>query len=177
MRPVLLLLLSCATLVGAADKQTIFQVEGMECASCVYMVQLAVNEAKGVKEAAVDQGFLGGTAKVRYDPKQVSEHQIAQAVRYAVQLHGMPYLATLQIHVEGYSNKDNAAKIKSHFAKWSSLVDLVILDSAKGQLLIRFKPLEADATGAVPSGWALHQLTDVLDNLKLRFEIVEPRPL
>jgi len=177
MRTLLLLLLSCASTLGAADKMTTFQVEGMECASCVYMVQLSVKEAKGVKEAAVDQGFLGGTAKVRYDPKQVSEHQIAQAVRDAVQLHGMPYLATLQIHVKGFSDNDNAAKIKSHFAKWSSHVDLVILDSAKGQLLIRFKPLEADATGTVPSGWALHQLTDVLDKLKLSYEIVEPRPL
>jgi hypothetical protein len=40
---------------------------------------------------------------VSYDPKLVSEHQIAQAVREAPGLHGMPYIATMKVRVPGFS--------------------------------------------------------------------------
>ncbi len=177
MRTTLLLAVALATSAAAADRSTLFQVEGMECASCVYLVQQALTEAKGVKQVAVDQGFLGGTAKVQYDAAKITEHQIAQTVREAVQLHGKPYLATLEIQVPGYASQVNAAKIQSWFTEWKSLLDLVVVDEAKGRLLIRFKPLEEQADGSFPPGWSLEKLTSRLDALKLAWEIIEPRPL
>jgi copper chaperone CopZ len=174
-----LILVSLAALAGDAPeqkKETLFQVEGMECASCVYMVQQSLTETAGVENVQVDQGFLGGTAKVSYDPKRVTEHQIAQAVRDTVPLHGSPYLAVLQINVSGYEKGDNAGKIKALFESGKQWVDLIVLDEGKGQLLIRFHPLEPDAKGAVPEGWSLAPLTELLRKLDLRYEIVEPRP-
>ena len=174
------LLLLVSPLIGQEKpkpkKETIFQVEGMECPSCVYMVQQSLTETAGVENVQVDQGFLGGTAKVSYDPKQVSEHQIAQAVREAVPLHGNPYLAMLQVNVSGYAKADNASQIKALFEASKQWVDFIVLDEAKGQLLIRFHPLEPDAKGVLPKGWSLASFTDLLKKLELKYEIVEPRP-
>lgn len=176
---VLLLSLSMSLLADdkpKPKKETIFQVEGLECPSCVYMVQQSLTETVGVENVQVDQGFLGGTAKVSYDPKQLSEHQIAQAVREAVPLHGNPYLAVLQVNVSDFAKGGHAEAIKSFFAPSKKWVELIVLDEAKGQLLIRFQPMEADEKGVMPKGWSLEPFTDLLKKRALKYEIVEPRP-
>ena len=42
-----------------ASSLVTFYVSGVECGSCVYMVQQAVTEAKGVEDIKVAQGFEG----------------------------------------------------------------------------------------------------------------------
>ena len=56
-----------------------FYVAGVECGSCVYVVQQSVSETKGVSDAMVLQ-VIDNYANVTFDPKVVSDHQIAQAV-------------------------------------------------------------------------------------------------
>jgi Cu+-exporting ATPase len=60
-------------------QQATLQVTGMTCASCVAHVERALRELPGVSQAIVN--LATGTAKVEFDPSQVSLEQMAQAVR------------------------------------------------------------------------------------------------
>lgn len=53
---------------------------------------------KGIQDVTVVQ-IIDNYANVTFDPAVVSDQQIAQAVREAYPLHGMPYLATLKLSV------------------------------------------------------------------------------
>ncbi|MCL6642398.1 MAG: heavy metal translocating P-type ATPase [Candidatus Bipolaricaulota bacterium] len=59
-------------------QQATLQVTGMTCASCVAHVERALRELPGVSQAIVN--LATGTAKVEYDPAQVSLEQMAQAI-------------------------------------------------------------------------------------------------
>jgi Cu+-exporting ATPase len=63
----------------SAAQQATLQVTGMTCASCVAHVERALRELPGVSQAIVN--LATGTAKVEFDPSQVSLEQMAQAVR------------------------------------------------------------------------------------------------
>jgi copper chaperone CopZ len=147
----------------AADKPQpvtrTFFVSGVECGSCVYMVQQAVSEAKGVSEVSVVQ-VIDNYANVTYDPKMVSEHQIAQAVRDAIPIHGMPYLATLKLRVPAYAK--SASKVDALFARWKDWLEVERVDKAKGEFVLHFLPLKADAKKAGPQGWSLAQFTEAM---------------
>jgi len=161
----------------AADKpaplaKAVFVVSGLECGSCVYMVQHQLSQTPGIAEVEVLQG-IEGSARVSYDPKAVSEHQIAQAVREAPGLHGTPYIATMKLRVPGFSQ--NTAKVRSLFEKWKPWIELVVWDEHAGELIVNFHELKRDAKEALPRGWSLAQLTDGLQSIGLlKCEIMTP---
>ncbi len=62
----------------SAAQQATLQVTGMTCASCVAHVERALRELPGVSQAIVN--LATGTAKVEFDPAQVSLEQMVQAV-------------------------------------------------------------------------------------------------
>jgi copper chaperone CopZ len=141
-----------------AEKQptVTFYVSGVECGSCVYVVQQSISETKGVADATVVQ-VIDTYANVVFDPKRVSEHQVAQAVREALPIHGKPYLATLKLHVPDYAK--HAAKVDGLFVRWKGWVELETVDKAKGELLIHFHELKKDPKKTGPQGWSLAQFT------------------
>jgi copper chaperone CopZ len=154
-----------------APAKTAFVVSGLECGSCVYMVQHQLSQTPGIVEVEVLQG-LEGYANVSYDPKLVSEHQIAQAVREAPGLHGTPYIATMKLRVPGFSQ--HATQVKALFGKWKPFIELVVWDEHAGELIVNFAELKKDAKGAFPRGWSFTQLTDELKRLGLKSEIMTP---
>ena len=60
-------------------KTTTLKVLGMSCVHCVRAVTGALTALDGVQEATVS--LQNGTAEVRFDPEQVTEEQLRQAVR------------------------------------------------------------------------------------------------
>ena len=59
-------------------KTTTLKVLGMSCEHCVRTVTGALTALEGVQEATVS--LQNGTAEVRFDPEQVTEEQLRQAV-------------------------------------------------------------------------------------------------
>lgn len=173
-------------LTAAADKpaptaKAVFIVSGMECGSCVYMVQHTLSQTRGIAEVEVLQ-TSESFARVSFDPKVISEHQIAQAVREAPGLHGMPYIAKMKLRVSGYAQNGNAAKVKELFDRWKPWIELVVWDEREGELHIHFHELNKESKKVAPSGWSLAQLTEALQapapkGLGLKFEIIEPGQL
>ena len=145
-----------------------FYVSGVECGSCVYAVQQSVTETKGVADVTVVQ-LIDSIANVTFDPKKVSDQQIAQAVREAYPLHGMPYLATLKLRMPGYAK--NAAKVDRLFAGWKKSVTMEVIDKAKGELVVHFLPLEVDAQKTAPQGWSIALLAEAAKGLGLDFNV------
>lgn len=149
----------------AAEKpksaQVVFNVAGLECPACVYSVYQSIKEAKGVSDVDVMQ-TTDGYAKVSYDPKIISEHQVAQAVRGAYPLHGTPYLISLRLRVPDYAKPGCGAKVDAVFAAWTKWVEVKPFDPANGEFRIQFKALESDTKTVGPRGWNLAQLTKAL---------------
>lgn len=162
----------------AADQpvpaKAVFTISGLECGSCVYMVQYQLSQTPGIAEVEVLQG-LEGYASVSYDPKLVSDHQIAQAVRETPGLHGTPYIATMKLRVPGLFQHE--AQVKSLFEKWKPSIELVIWDAHAGELIVNFAELKKDAKGVFPRGWSLSQLDAGLKKLGLKYEILSPATL
>lgn len=145
------------------------------------MVQYTLARTPGVSEVEVLQS-LEDFARVRFDPKVLSEHQIAQAVRDAPGLHGTPYLAAIKLRVPGFVEKGNAEKVKALFERWKQWVELEVWDERAGELHIHFKELTRDAKGAIPRGLSLAQITGALQapapkGLGLKCELLEPEQL
>ena len=151
--------------ISAEDKpkpsELTFDVAGLECGSCVYSVYQAIKETKGVHDVEVMQ-TTDGYAKVVYDPKVVSEHQIAQAVREAFPLHGSPYLIKLRLRIPAYSGNGLAARVDAVFVRWRNWVDVEPLDRATGEFVLQFKPLDQNPAIAGPQGWTIAHLTRAL---------------
>jgi copper chaperone CopZ len=157
-----LLFLSFDLLPAAEPVTRTFFVKGMECGSCVYMVQQSVTATPGVSDANVVQ-LLDSYANVSYDPKVLSEHQVAQAVREGTALHGTPYLATLKVSVPEFSR--HAVKIEAAFTKWKDAVWLDVLDRDQGQLEIHFHELKPGPKKAGATGWSLALLEETLKGI------------
>jgi copper chaperone CopZ len=128
-----------------------FYVTGVECGACVYLVQLAASECKGVLRADVEQ-TADSYANVTFDPRLVSEQQIAQSIRGAMSLHGAPYLARLKIRVAEYAK--HAAAMGLLFEQWRELVQCEVLDAAKGELMVHLLPLKVEASLGGAAGWS-----------------------
>ncbi len=167
----------------AADKprpitQT-FYVSGVECGSCVYMVQQAVSAVKGVSEVTVVQ-VVDNYANVTFDPNIVSIHQIAQAVTDAAPLHGIPYQATLKLFIPDYAKENNSRKVDALFSKWKSWVEIETADRASGEFILRFQPLTIDARMTDPQGLRHEDLFQALQSpspqgLGLKIRIAEEK--
>lgn len=158
--------------VSAEDKPQpvtrTFYVSGVECGSCVYVVQQSVSETKGVSDAMVLQ-VIDNYANVTFDPKVVSDHQIAQAVREALPIHGMPYLATLKIKIADFVK--NEPKVKALFADWKNWVEIEAVDKNEGEVLLHFLPFAADEKKTGPQGWRLEHLTEAAKKAGLKFTL------
>ncbi|WP_395736076.1 heavy-metal-associated domain-containing protein [Prosthecobacter sp.] len=171
MRIRFLALFSFLSSLAAAEPVTrTFYISGVECGSCVYMVQHSITETKGVVDATVVQ-VLDNYANVTFDPSALSEQQIAQAVREAYPLHGMPYLATLKLTVMNYA--ENAAKVEGLFSEWKQHLNLEVVDKAKGVLVVHFLPLEVDQKRQGPQGWSLAQWTAAARKHGVQFKMAE----
>ncbi|MBK8036152.1 MAG: heavy-metal-associated domain-containing protein [Verrucomicrobiaceae bacterium] len=147
-----------------------FYVSGVECGSCVYMVQQSIGETKGVEDVQVVQ-IIDNYAQVTFNPKTVTDHQIAQAVREAIPLHGTPYLATLRVKMPEYAK--HKAAIDQLFAGWKGSVTLVPSLEVKDEFAIHFEPLKADTKKAEPQGWRLAAFTEAMKGLGVNFTLVQ----
>jgi copper chaperone CopZ len=157
--------------------QRTFYISGLECGGCVYMAQQAMTETAGVSEVEVVQ-MLDSYAKVAYDPKKLTEHQIAQAVRDAIPLHGMPYLASLKLRIPAYAEENNAAQVQALFAGWKKWLKIAVTDPKKGELEIHFEPLTKEEGIKEPQGWSLALLEQALrapspKGLGLAYQVVK----
>lgn len=167
-----------ASATAADDKAELvnrtFYISGLECGSCVYMAQQAISETKGVNEVEVVQ-MLDSFAKVTFDSKALSEHQIAQSVREAIPLHGTPYLASLKVRIPQYAEGGNKVLVQAMFGRWKEWLEVDVMDEREGELVLHFLPLPALAetkealakakTMAVakgPQGWSLAMLDEAL---------------
>lgn len=183
LRSLLLLSLLAPALRAAnppAAETLTFQVAGVECGSCVFVVQQSLSEVPSVRDVAVVQ-VIDSYANVTFDPQVVSAHQIAQAVYDAIPLHGQPYEPTLVVRVPDYAKPGNAAKVDAVFARWKQWVRFVPADKAKGEFVVHFEPLQADKTRKGPQGWTLQHLARALqgpapEGLGLAFQVVRESP-
>lgn len=55
-----------------------FKVEGMHCSGCAATIQALLERSTGVRKAAVS--FNGGEAQILYDPRTVTEAELAAAI-------------------------------------------------------------------------------------------------
>lgn len=157
-----------------APAKAVFTISGLECGSCVYMVQTQLTQTRGISEVEVLQG-VEGFAHVSYDPQVITEHQIAQTVRDTSALHGTPYIASMKLRVPGFSQ--HAAKVKALFEKWRPSVELVVWKEHEGELIVNFAELQRDAKLVLPRGWSLSEFAKGLSGLGLKFEILAPDAL
>jgi len=178
MRFLAVLAIFLSSSLHAADKpaaaKAVFTIAGLECGSCVYMVQTQLTQTRGISEVEVLQG-VESFARVSYDPKIITEHQIAQTVRDTAALHGMPYIASMKLRVPGFSQ--HAAKVKALFEQWKPAVELVVWNEREGDLIVNFAELERDAKLVLSRGWSLSQLDEGLKKLGLAFQILSPDTL
>lgn len=138
-----------------------FYVAGVECAACVFAVNDSVRRLSGIDEV-IDGQNNAKYINVTFDPAKVSAHQIAQAVTDAFPLHGAPYVPTLRVVVPGYGEGENAAKVAGVFAKWKGWVEFEVAKPAKGELVVKFKPLPGDPAKAVSTGWSHAAMREAL---------------
>ncbi|MCB1207559.1 MAG: heavy-metal-associated domain-containing protein, partial [Verrucomicrobiae bacterium] len=124
-----------------AESTLTFYVSGVECPACVFSVNDSVRRLDGVEEV-IDGQNNANFINVTFDPRKVSAHQIAQAVTDAFPLHGAPYVATMRLLVPGYAEGGTAEKVAGVFAKWKDWVEFEAAKPGKGELVVRFRPLE-----------------------------------
>lgn len=167
----MLWLLACALLgfrsngqaqkVPSNQQVLIFDVTQVECGSCVYVVQQAIQETAGVSEVEVMQ-TREGYARVCYRPDLVTPHQIAQAVRETYQLHGAPYLMRLPLTIPAYTEESTARNVDALFERWKKWIQVKPVQRAKGVFVIEFQPLEKAPGSKGPRGWDLQTFQKAL---------------
>lgn len=54
------------------------EVEGMDCASCIGLIERSLKKVPGVREANLN--LISGQARVVYDPTQATRHQLEEAI-------------------------------------------------------------------------------------------------
>ena len=168
------LLIAAAGTLSAADPLVTrtFYVSGVECGSCVYMVQQAIGETKGVEDVQVVQ-IIDNYAQVTFDSSRVTDHQIAQAVRDAIPLHGTPYMATLRVKIPNYAKQKEA--LGKLFDSWKGSVTLVPSLEVKDEFVIHFEPLKASSQGAELPGWSFAAFREAMKTLGVSFSLMQER--
>lgn len=161
-----LLLLAALPLFAAEPKPVTltFYVSGVECPSCAYSVNYAIEQLKPVSEVEAGQ-FIENFVNVTFDPRQVGPQQIAHAVTEAVPLHGTPYEATLKLRIPTYAKQGNAKRVDAVFTAWKAWLEVESVDPAKGEFILHFKPLTAPPEATGPCGWTLARLETDLKGL------------
>jgi|LakMenEpi03Aug12_release.lakeMendotaPanAssembly.Ray.scaffolds.fasta_scaffold71865_4 copper chaperone CopZ len=168
------LLIAATCTISAADPVVTrtFYVSGVECGSCVYMVQQSIGETKGVEDVQVVQ-IIDNYAQVTFDPSRVSDHQIAQAVREAIPLHGTPYLATLRVKIPDYAKQKEA--VGKLFASWKGSVTLVPSSEVKDEFAIHFEALKGISQGTELQGWSFAAFREAMKALGVSFSLMQER--
>lgn len=138
-----------------------YRLLGVECGGCVYMVEQALRETKGVTAVEVTQG-VECRATVTYNPLLVGDHKVAQAVREATPIHGEPYSAQLKLRVRGYA--EHATAVLAVFERWKDSVSVAVLDPDKGDLLLSFMPLKLGSRSGTSTGWSLSLWAEAAKN-------------
>lgn len=159
-----LLLWILAGTTARADAPSVsrsYRLLGVECGGCVYMVEHALRETKGITAVEVAQG-VECRATVTYNPLLVGDHRIAQAVREATPIHGEPYTAQLKLRIRGYA--EHSAAVHSVFERWKDSVSIAVLDADKGDLLLSFLPLKPGARSEGSTGWSLSLWAEAAKN-------------
>ena len=70
-----------ASTAGAAERTVTLEVEGMNCASCPYIVDMALERVEGVAGATVS--YEKRTAVVRFDDARTSSNALTRATAAA----------------------------------------------------------------------------------------------
>lgn len=116
-------------------------------------IGVTVAKLKSVMTHSVNvaEGFV----LVRFDSHVASYHQVAQAVAEAGKRLGKSYDPRLKITIPEYPHGDNAAKVDAVLAgkRLNQRVKVEQMDKTKGVFLLRFLPLELDASITGPQGF------------------------
>lgn len=75
---IVITLLIAATANAGGASTAVLQVEGMTCGACATAVKIVLKKIDGVVDATVS--YEKKRAVVRYDPKQVSPKDLAEAI-------------------------------------------------------------------------------------------------
>lgn len=145
----------------AALETLTFYVAGVECPACAFAVNDSVRRLAGIDEV-IDGQNNANFINVTFDPAKVSAHQIAQAVTDAFPLHGAPYVPTLRLTVSGYAEGGNPAKVAEVFSKWRDWVEVEAVKPGKGELVVKFKPIQTDPASVKASGWSHGTMREAL---------------
>lgn len=143
-----------------------FYITDVKCSSCASSIDESLRKLPTVTKVD-DLSENTGFAIITFDPAVISHHQVAQAVFASAPVHGDPYVATLKLSIPDYAKGDNAAKVDAVIAKHKNEVRLEVKNKAKGEFLVSFEPLRADASKKGPQGWTLDAF---------RAAIAEPAP-
>ena len=138
-----------------------YRLLGVECGGCVYMVEHALRETKGVTAVEVTQG-VECRATVTYNPLLVWDHKVAQAVHEATPIHGEPYTAQLKLRIRSYA--EHATAVHAAFEHWKDSVSVAVLDADKGELLVSFLPLKLSSRSEGNKGWSLSLWAEAAKN-------------
>lgn len=150
------------TLAAGNPTQTVtLFVGGLECAACVEVVRQTLNEVEGVTNVDIEQR-LDSVANVTFDPQAASLHQLAQAVGDSPQLHGQPYDSWMQFVIPEYAAGNNAAKVDRWIESLRPWAEATVMDRAKGEFMLRFKPLAKKAEKTGPQGLSAKRIEQAL---------------
>jgi copper chaperone CopZ len=131
----------------------IFHLSGPISPKDAEAINASVTKLPSVRKVNIDAAH--GLALVRFDSHVVSYHQVAEAIVDAGSAVGRPYDPSLRIYVPEYSKGENAAKVDAIFAgkRLNQRVRVEALDKTKGEFVVHFLPLTADATASGPQGF------------------------
>ena len=107
-------------------------------------------QVKSVKSVLI--GAQGDHVTVQFDSHVVSYHQVAQAITDAGAQAGKQYGPRLRIRVPEYAKGDNTARVDAIFAgkRLNQRVRIEPTDKVKGEFVLRFLPLQIDASDPAP---------------------------
>lgn len=155
-----------------------FYIQGLECGGCVYMVQHALSEAKGVLAHEVVQS-LDSYAIVSFNPQRLSEQQVAQTVREAMPVHGTPYLASVRVRFRAFAQ--SVALVEKALEPFKNEVRMEVRQPERGEVAFHFEPMDAPKAAHATAGWNLSTLRKALDAMgpagrAVRFEPLDQAP-
>ena len=142
-----------------------FYINEVKCSTSANAIDESLRKLPSVTKVD-DLSESTGFAKITFDPKTVSHHQVAQAIFATAPVHSDPYVATLKFSIEGYAKGDNAAKVDALLAKHKADVRAELKNKARGEFVLNFEPLRA-AGKKGPQGWSFGEFASAVEALGL----------
>ncbi len=149
---ILPLALSAAEKRSGAAATVTFYINELKCSSCASSIEESVRKVPSVTKIE-DLSESTGYARISFDPKVASYHQIAQAVFAAAPVHGDPYVASVKFTIPEYSKGGNAAKVDAVFAQSKNDIRVECKNKKAGEFSLFFNPLTVSAAKKGPQGW------------------------